>query len=372
MKSTAVSRRQFLQMMSVITGSVALSPLLQSCGGSKATMADWTKPADVAKAKEQAKDYITYGMPDDWANYGEVLQLFMKKYGFELKHTDTDMSSLEEITKFDAEKNNPAAISADIGIMYGPVAEQKGVLPNFIPPNAAKLPAGLKAKNGGWVPTFVGVPAMVINTDVIKNVPKTWKDLLEPEFKGKVGTINAAGGGATDMNVFFAWVYDNGGDQYNLDAGVEFAKKMAQQYASASPTVPALEKGEVPIWLRYDFNCIAAANAVKKNGVGVTVVLPPISIYGPSALMINKYNTAKMDVAKLFLDFVLTDEAQVAFARFGARPIRYTLGDLTVPDDIKANWLPDEAYAQVAQIKDWNTINAEEISKFFREKVLGG
>ena len=44
--------------------------------------------------------------------------------------------------------------------------------------------------------------------------------------------------------------------------------------------------------------------------------------------MLNTYNTAKMNVAKLMLDFVLTDEGQTAFAKFGARPIRWVLGDL--------------------------------------------
>ncbi len=64
--------------------------------------------------------------------------------------------------------------------------------------------------------------------------------------------------------------------------------------------------------------------------------------------MINKYNTAKADLAKLLLDFVLADEAQTAFAEFGARPIRYVLGDLELPDEAKAKWLPDAAYADVA------------------------
>src|SRR4029453_19233625 len=84
-----------------------------AAGSAAASEADWSAPPDPAKAVEQAKDYVTYGMPDDWANYGEVLQKFGEKYKLQVNHVDTDMSSLEEITKFDAEKNNPMAISSD-------------------------------------------------------------------------------------------------------------------------------------------------------------------------------------------------------------------------------------------------------------------
>lgn len=368
-----VSRRQFLKMVAAAYGTVALSPLLQACGGGAgATMSDWSKPPDIEKAKEQAKEFYSYGVPDDWANYGEVIQLFGKQYGFNINHIDTDMTSLEEITKFDAEKNNPVGIIADIGLMYGSVAEKKGVVPPYLPPNADKLPAGYKAQSGGWVSTFIGVPAFVVNTDVVKNVPKTWKDLLNPEYKGMVSSCNVVGGGGEELAIFLAWAYANGGDELNLDAAVEFAKQMNQQSAQADADVPNLEKGEVPIQMLYDFNCISEASQVKEKGVNATVVIPPVTIYGPLGLMINKYNLAKMDVAKLFINFVLSDDGQTTFAKFGARPIRYVLGDLKLPDEAKINWLPDDLYANVIMIKDWNKVDAVAIMSFYQDKVLGG
>jgi len=122
----------------------------------------------------------------------------------------------------------------------------------------------------------------------------------------------------------------------------------------------------------YDFNCIREASKVKEKGVNATVVIPPVTIYGPLGLMINKYNLAKMDVAKLFINFVLSDVGQTTFAKFGARPIRYVLGDLKLPDEAKTNWLPDDLYANVIMIKDWNKVDAEAIMSFYQDKVLGG
>ena len=76
-------------------------------------------------------------------------------------------------------------------------------------------------------------------------------------------------------------------------------------------------------------------------------------------------------IAKLLLDFVLSDEAQTAFAEFGARPIRYVLGDLELPDAAKAKWLPDDKYAGVKQVADWSKIDADKIAATWDEEVLG-
>ena len=367
------SRRDLLAASGLVglAAALGLSPLALRAAFA-AEMAAWGLPPDLEAAKAQGTQFQSYGMPDSWANYGEVLQKLGQRYGFPVNHTDTDMNSLEEITKFEAEKNNAVAICADIGILYGKVADQKNVVPPYMPPSAAKLPAGLKGEKGGWVATFTGVPAMVVNTDVLKTVPRTWADLAKPEYKGKVETIDAAGGAGTSVSTFIAWAYAFGGDETNLKPAIDFAKTMVGQYASASANNQTLEKGEVPILIRYDFNCIAAAKAVKAKGVNAQVVIPADgSIYAPSALMLNRFNTARMDVAKLMLDFVLSDEGQAAFAKFGARPIRWVLGDLKLPDDARANWLPDADYAKVQSIKDWSKVDLQKIVATYRDEVSG-
>ncbi len=371
--SSGPSRRDLLAGSGLVGLAVALgvSPLALR-EALAADMGAWPQPPDLDAAKAEGTQFQSYGMPDSWANYGEVLQKLGQHYGFPVNHTDTDMNSLEEITKFEAEKNNAVAICADIGILYGKVADQKNVVPPYMPPSAARLPAGLKGEKGGWVATFTGVPAMVVNTDVVKTVPRTWADLAKPEYKGKIETIDAAGGAGTSVSTFIAWAYAFGGDETNLKPAIDFAKTMVGQYASASPNNQTLEKGEVPILIRYDFNCIAAAKAVKAKGVNTQVVIPADgSIYAPSALMLNKFNTGKMNVAKLMLDFVLSDEGQAAFAKFGARPIRWVLGDLKLPDDAKANWLPDSDYAKVHSIKDWSKVDLQKIVATYRDEVSG-
>lgn len=374
--ASSLDRRRLLRSASLALGASAFAAALPSW---KAAAQDdaWSAAPDAAKAMEQAQEIITYGIPDDWANYGEVFTAFQASLGVtDGKHTDTDMSSLEEITKFDAEKGNPVAMLADIGLLWGRIAEKRGVVPDYMPPAAEALPEGYKGVNGGWVATFAGVPAFFINEDAIAEqglpTPATWADLLKPELKGKIGSPGDPRTSGTGQATFLAWTYAAGGDTNNLQPGIDFAKQIIGNYSAADATTDLVEKGEIVLRMMYDFNCAAQVAALKEKGVNARVVIPGVSIYAPSAVMANKYNTAKAEAIKSFLEFVLSDEAQTIFAKFGARPIRSVLGQLELPADATANWLPEADYAQVQVIEDFTSIDAESIALTWDEEVLGG
>ena len=165
---TFASRRQVLKWGSAL----GLAGALPNLGGFRAGVAaqegDWAAPPDMAKAAEQAKEIVTYGIPDDWANYGEVFKAFQASLGVtDGTHVDTDMSSLQEITKFDDEKSNPSAMLADIGLLWGasPRSAASSRLTYRRPPRSC--PRATRRANGGWVATFAGVPAFVVNLDAL-------------------------------------------------------------------------------------------------------------------------------------------------------------------------------------------------------------
>ena len=337
---------------------------------------DWTTAYGATRVKEQAADFQTYGMPDSWANYGASIAAFCAANAIDpCMRIDTDMSSLQEITQFDAEKNNPVAAFADIGIMFGPVAEAQGVVPAYLPPNADVLPEGFKSATGGWIATFTGVPGYNVNTKVLADkgiaIPTTWADLLEPEYKGLIG-LGVVGESGTATTSFIAMNYAAGGSMDDFAPGIEYGKALLPNIDGVPEGKdPEMERGEVPIQIKYDFNLIAQANSLKEKGIDVQTVIPSDgSIYAPSALMLNGYNTAKMDLAKAFSEWVLTDEGQEIFAKFGARPIRYVLGDLTLPDDAKTLWLSDDLYANV-QTVDLTSKAISDIKVIWTTDVLG-
>jgi putative spermidine/putrescine transport system substrate-binding protein len=354
--------------------------VVAACGGS--STADWKAAADMSKAKDQAKTVATYGAPDDWANYGEQFTTFCQT-NFQAdcnkdhqRSLGEDMSSAEEITAFDAEKNAPKAGMADIGILFAGAAEAKGVLPDFLPANASRLPDTLKGKSGGWIATFVGVPGFVVNTDYLKTkgvaVPTTWADLAKSDYKGMVG-IGKPGSSGTATMAFVAMNLAVGGTLTDYTKGVAYAKQLLANLATSEGNADSFEKGEVPIQIKYDFNLIALANQMKAKNVGAQVVIPSDgSIYAPSAIIANKYDTGHMDFIKAFFDWILSDQGQIIFAKFGARPILSVVATnpLVVPDSAKSLWLPDTNYKAV-QLVDTSKIDIANIKDIWVNQVGG-
>ena len=371
------SRRSVVKWGAAL-GAAAAIPGVGGWSGYPALAQDdavWQTPPDPALAAEQAREVVTYGMPDDWANYGDVIKGFWASLGVtDGTHIDTDMSSLEEITKYDAEKGNPVAMFSDIGMLYGRIANERNVVPPYLPPAAEMLPEGYKGSPGGWVATFAGVPAFVVNLDALGDaeIPRTWGDLLREDLKGKIGSAGDPRSAGTAQATFLAWAYANGGDIENLAPGVEFAKQIIQSYNPADASVDLLERGELTLWMRYDFNCEAAAAQLKEKGINAQTVIPDVSIYAPSGMMVNRYNVAKKDALQLYMEYVLSEEAATAFAKFGARPIGYVLGEQELSDEAKANWLPEEDYAGVVVVENFAGLDANQIATIWDEEVLGG
>ncbi len=360
--------------------AVAITVILAGCSSSAATPGDaWSTPADSTKAADQAKTFQTYGAPDSWANYGEEFSTFCQTNNFTCNKSRSqgeDMSSAEEITAFDAEKNNPKAVAADIGILFASQAEQKGVLPTYKPAGSDKLASYLKGANGGWVATFVGVPGFVVNVDFLKSkniaVPQTWADLAKPDYKGLVGFGKPGSSGTATMS-FVAMNIAAGGTMDDYTKGIAYAKTLLPNIQGVPEgNADQFEKGAVPIQIKYDFNLIALANQEKAKNINAQVVIPTDgSIYAPSAIIMNKYDSAHADFGKMFLDWILSDKGQEIFAKFGARPIRYVTGDLKLPDSAKTLWLPDAQYAKV-QTVDTSKIDLAKIADIWQNQVGAG
>lgn len=356
-----------------VTAALIVAVGAAGCGGDDdADGYDWKAPYDAALVSTQAKEFSTYGLPDDWANYGGVIKAFCAKHNAAgCTHKDTDASSAEIIQRTAAERDKPVGTVSDLGGMWGPVATAKGVVPPYLPPSAKALKETQRSKDGGWVYPFVGTIGFVVNRDKVTNVPRAWADLLKPEYKGKIATKNPASSG-TGQNMVISAAYATGGDVADLTPAYQYFRKLkaSGNFASASMSEETLEKGEAPIQINYDFNGLAQQRKLKAKGVSVDVVIPRDgSIYSPSALMVNKHNTDEAEFTKAFLDFVLTDEGQKLFAESGARPIRYVNGDLTLPTAVKQNWLPDSAYASTKEV-DVTKVDPAAIVRGWEAQVL--
>jgi putative spermidine/putrescine transport system substrate-binding protein len=336
---------------------------------------------DAAKAKEQAATFVTYGIPHDWANYGEQFTDFCQaKFAFDCNRPERSqgesLKSGEILQKWQAEKNNPVSVLFDGTILFTTPAEKLGVLSDWLPPRAAALPDGFKAADGGWEATYVGVPAIVVNVDFLTSkglpIPTSYADLVNPGYAKMIGMSKPGTSGVSSAS-FVAMNLAAGGTLDDYAKGVEYARKVLPNLTSQA-NIDTFEKGEVPISLQQDLTAITLVENEKARGVKAQIIIPPVgTFYLPSALYLSRYETAHADFARMFMEWVLTDEGQLIFAKSGARPIRSVVGDdrMTVPDSVKQHWLPQPLYANV-QTLDISRIDVIKLGEIWANEVLAG
>lgn len=324
--------------------------LLASLIGSTIALAASAMASETdVKALEQAARaegaVNSVGMPDSWANWKDTWVDLEKLYG--LKHMDTDMSSAQEIAKFAAEKDNASADIGDVGAAFGPIAVQQGVTQAYKPSTWEQIPSWAKDADGHWMLAYTGSIAFIVNKQLVKDVPKSWADVKAGKYRVAIGDVSAA---AQAVNGVLAAAIANGGDEKNIQPGLDYFAAIAEQgrLSLANPTIQTLEKGEVEVGVVWDFNGLSYRDQIDPNRFEVLIPSDGSVISGYSTI-INKY-AKNPNAAKLAREYILSDAGQINLAKGNARPIRAE--HLTLPAEVQAKLLPNEQYAKVQPIKD--------------------
>ncbi|MFY9959889.1 ABC transporter substrate-binding protein [Pseudomonas sp.] len=347
-----------LFLASLLGSTIAL------CTSAMAADTDLKALEDAAR-KEGAVNSV--GMPDAWANWKGTWEDLAKKYG--LKHMDTDMSSAQEVAKFDAEKDNASADIGDVGAAFGPIAVAKGVTQPYKPSTWEQIPAWAKDKDGHWALAYTGSIAFIINKQLVKeaDMPKTWHDLEKGKYKVAIGDVGTA---AQAANGVLAAAIAYKGDEKNIEPGLQLFTKLAQQkrLSLANPTIQTLEKGEIEVGVVWDFNGLSYRQQIDPNRFEVLIPSDGSVISGYTTI-INKY-AKNPNAAKLTREYIFSDAGQTNLAIGHARPIRAE--HLTLPVDVQAKLLPNEQYKAVQPIKDaaaWEA-TSKKLPQMWQEQVI--
>lgn len=331
--------------------------------GTQAMANEDVKSLEQAARKEGAVNSV--GMPDSWANWKDTWVDLGKLYG--LKHMDTDMSSAQEIAKFAAEKDNATADIGDVGAAFGPIAVQQGVTQAYKPTTWEQIPAWAKDQDGHWMLAYTGSIAFIVNKQLVKDVPHSWADLKKGKYKVAIGDVSAA---AQAVNGVLAAAIANGGDEKNIQPGLDFFAEIAKQgrLGLSNPTIQTLEKGEVEVGVVWDFNGLSYRDQIDPSRFEVLIPSDGSVISGYTTV-INKY-AKNPNAAKLAREYILSDAGQINLAKGNARPIRAE--HLTLPAEVQAKLLPNEQYAKVQPIKDaaaWEA-TSKALPQLWQENVI--
>lgn len=324
--------------------------LLASLLGSAIALATSANAAqtDLKGLEEAARaeaEVNSVGMPDSWANWKDTWQDLEKTYG--LKHMDTDMSSAQEIAKFAAEKDNATADIGDVGAAFGPIAVQQGVTQPYKPSTWEQIPDWAKDKDGHWMLAYTGSIAFIINKQLVDKAPTSWAELKDGEYKVAIGDVSAA---AQAVNGVLAAAIANGGDETNIQPGLDYFAEIAKQgrLSLSNPTIQTLERGEVEVGVVWDFNGLSYRDQIDPSRFEVLIPSDGSVISGYTTI-INKW-AKHPNAAKLAREYILSDAGQINLAKGNARPIRAE--HLTLPAEVQAKLLPNEQYAKVKPIKN--------------------
>ncbi len=300
--------------------------------------------AGVLSGTAQAADAICYNCPPQWADWGTQLKVIKQELGYSIPFDNKN--SGQTLSQLLAEQNNPVADVAYYGVSFGITAAEKGVTEAYQPANWEQIPDGLKDPDGQWFTIHSGTIGLFVNVDALdgKPVPKSWRDLLDPTYKGMVGYLDPSSAfvgyaGAVAVNGAL------GGDLDNFEPGLSYFAKLKQNH----PIVPKqtayarVLSGEIPIMLDYDFN---AYRAKYKDGANIEFVIPQEgSVVVPYVMSLVK-NSPNPEKGRKILDFVLSDKGQAVWANAYLRPVRPD----AMPEEVKAKFLPASEYARAKPV----------------------
>lgn len=321
----------------------------------------------ISKAQEEG-EVNSVGMPDTWANWVETWTELEEQYG--IKHTDTDMSSAEELAIFKNEANDATKDIGDVGQSFGPVAMEQGLTLPYKTSYWDSIPDWAKDEDGNWIIGYYGTITFITNKDLVKDAPTSWQDILEGDYNVTIGDVSVA---TQAQSGLLSAAIAFGGSESNIQPGLDFFKKLAEQgrLDMGDTSVARLEKGEIEVAVLWDYNSLGYRSQIQENNPNADfeVTVPSDgAIQSGYCTIINAY-TKHPYAAALAREYILSDEGQINLAKGYARPIR---DDVVLPDDVKAKLLPDEQYKNARFIEDqeaWDNSVAN-LASSWQEEVI--
>lgn len=315
----------------------------------QAMAADMGALADAAKS-EGALNVIT--LPRDWSNYGVQMDTFQKIYGLKIDDANPDGSSAEELQAIRSLKSQSRAPdTVDVGPAFALTGVHEKLFQPYKVSTWDEIPAEVKSADGMWTGDYFGVVSFGVNMSVVKVAPKTWADLLKPEYKGMVALNGNPLGAGAAFGAVYAAALANGGSYDDITPGIEFFGKLnaAGNYNPIKGTTASLTSGQTPILVNWDYlNLAIRAGAAGKTDI--TVSLPENApAFGNYYCQAISAYAPHPNAAKLWLEYLYSDAGQLGFLGGFAHPIRFNamVAAGKIPADVLATLPSPEAYKTV-------------------------
>jgi putative spermidine/putrescine transport system substrate-binding protein len=277
--------------------------------------------------------------------------------------------AVDTVSKLVAAKANPPydAVILDEGPFIAAVQHDVfEKIPAGKVPNMADLPAKFVDPSGLGVYCSAQIIGIAYNTERVKNPPRSWNDLLKPEYKGRVGLASM---GST---LIAAWMAEiarvNGGSEDSMEPAFQYLRKLLPNVGAVAASPGALatlfQQGQVDVAPHYNNN----VGDLQAKGVPIAHLEPDTGWSMIRSTFHIVKNTRNADLAAAYVNAAISPEVQ---QRMGDRPY------LLVPTNRKVQfseglrqYAKDAATLEKFHTVDWARLNprrSEYIDRFNRE-----
>jgi len=315
MLGVCLERVKAWSTVSLVAG---LAALVGAVGGASA-QSDWDKV--VAEAKKDGKVVVYNG-----TNFKIVRKLgdaFQKQYGIAVEVLDGRASEIRERIRTEQTAGRFIGDVSYTGATSGALQAADGALQPHGGLPLGKTLAEPLVDDGMFLPASAGNFALLVNTNLVKEDIKSWRELEDPKWAGKILSDDPRALGAGQ--VWFEVTYRTLGRGFHEKIAAH-KPVISRVFAESNRRIA---RGEFPIYLPFN---VSEYQSLK--GLPIKVVIPqegvPYVPFGSSLLKGAPHPNA----GRLFMNFLLEPDQQVLFALEGFRPAAKDMGP-RIPEDIR-------------------------------------
>jgi putative spermidine/putrescine transport system substrate-binding protein len=266
----------------------------------------------------------TIALPPDWANYGEIMKTFSKKYGIPITNDNPDGSSAQENEAIRSLKGDSRAPDVvDDGPAFAISGTAEGLFARYFNSHFSTVPRSQKDTRGYWVGDYWGAVSIGYNANLIKTPPKTWQDLLKSEYKGKVALNGSPLTSGSAVAGVFSAALANGGSLTNVGPGIDFFAKLKSNgnFIPVQSTPQTVASGQTPISIDWDYLNLAYVKEFPAANWKVTV--PSDGVYAAGYAQAINANAPHPWAARLWQEFLYSDQGQLLWLKGYSHPARF-------------------------------------------------
>jgi iron(III) transport system substrate-binding protein len=284
---------------------LSLFALVLVLGGAASHAAAQDARVDAAKKEGKVVWYTSLALP----SAEKIAKLFETAYpGIAVEvHRTGSQRILQRVMQELAANIKAADVVHTSDAGHFVLLKGKKLLAQHTPPGVDRFPAGFKDADGYHYGLRATVNVIAYNTKVIAaaEAPRTWKDLLDPKWRGKLVTAHPGYSGVIATHVL-ALSHLHGWDYFK-----QLAQNRLMLVQSAVDPAGVVASGERPVAVNggdYTFY------QTKKKGNPVEIVYPKEGVplvVSPTAITSFAPHP---NAARLFTDFTFTREVQQVMA----------------------------------------------------------